>query len=194
MSIRSVQVDIPKIFYCDYTGGPFEKCIQCERQLREEGIPYLIEKALKPYGRYASYATIFEYAVCLTCADGMKSMLSKESLTNLMEYFQQNVGFNPHRQLLVSSEDYDPIKWIEHCMVSGRHVEQLAECQIYAYCVGEQLVFTEFPYMISGPVLDEVVDLLSAETKDELDNFKNEVVDGPSEFQDLLKAGPKVFI
>lgn len=194
MNMEQKTIDIPKVFHCDYTGGPFQKCIQCEMKLYEGDVPYLIEKALKPYGSYEAYSTIFEYAVCLGCADSMKSMLSKSSLANLMNYFQQHVDLYAHRAHLVAQEEYDPMKWIEKCLVSRRDVNELAECQIYASCQGDQLVFSEFPYMISGPVLDEVVDLLSAETKDELDNYRKEIVDGPSEFQDLLKSGPKVFV
>ncbi|UXP31459.1 hypothetical protein N6H18_13980 [Reichenbachiella agarivorans] len=192
--MNPITTDIPKIFFSDYLGTPFQRCIQCECDLLIEEKPYLIEKALKPYGSYDAYSTLFEYAVCMRCAEGMKSMLSKESLANLMHYFSTHTDHVGYRQELASMGDFDPIKWIEKCMISGRDVSELTECQIYAFCAGDQLVFSEFPYMISGPVLDEVVDLISAETKDELDRFKDEFVDGPSEFQDLLKSGPKVFI
>lgn len=185
-------VDIPKIFKCDLTGAHFQCCIQCEYELMLGDRPYLIEKAIKPYGGYDSYATIFEYAVCVDCAQQMKGMLSAESMQKLMEYFQQKVDFNGHRQAMMEQNPDDPMKWIAHCMVTGKPVSELIECQIYASCLGDQLVFSEFPYMISGGVLDEIVGLLSAETLDELNDFKDTV--GPSEFQDLLQSGPKVFI
>ncbi|MCV9385868.1 hypothetical protein [Reichenbachiella ulvae] len=187
-------VDIPKIFRCDFTGAYFDKCIKCESDLMRGDRPYIIEKALKPYGSYDSYSTLFEYAMCMNCAESMKTMMSKDSMAKLMEFFAQNMDLNKHRHQMNEAYPLQAYKWIENCIVSGKAVSEVSECQIYAACVGDQLVFSEFPYMVAGSVLDQMVELLSAETKDELDGFKDEYVDGPSEFQDLLQSGPKVFI
>jgi hypothetical protein len=184
---------IPKIFFSDLTGAPINHCIACEKELLIDATPYLIEKALKTYDGYQSFSTVFEYAICLPCAQQMKGNISAKSMANMMKYFQENVNVDA-RQSLLSAGTLDESLWLEHCLVRGTHVSEVHECQIYAYCEGEKLVFGEFPYMVSGKALDEVVDLLSQETLEDLDRLKDELIDTPSEFQDLLQSGPKVFI
>lgn len=187
-------IEIPKIFFSDLTGTPINKCISCECDLLVEGTQYLIEKAIKPYKGHDSYSTIFEYAICMPCTHKMKNMISSKSMQRIMKYFQANLDVVGRQELMLKG-DYSSVNpWIEQCMVKGINISEISECQIYAQCNGENLMFGEFPYMVSGVALDEVVELLSAETLDDLERFKNEHVDGPSEFQDLLQSGPKVFI
>lgn len=186
-------IEIPKLFYSDLTGAPIERCISCECNLLEPGTPYMIEKALKPYNGYQAYSTIFEYAICFTCMGAMKNIISAKSRENITAYFSQNMDPSFRKDIL----QQNPLKvepWVERCMIKGLPINELNECQVYAQCQGNQMVVGDFPYMVSGVALDEVVDLLSPETLDDLERFKNEFVDGPSEFQDLLKSGPKVFI
>ncbi|MGL1888870.1 MAG: hypothetical protein OCD76_20325 [Reichenbachiella sp.] len=188
-----VRIDIPKIFYSDLTGGPITNCIYCEKELLKANSPYVIEKALKPYDGYKSYSTIFEYAVCLPCADQMKSMISQKSMVSMMDFFIKNMKAQSNAKSKYGEENFEVMDWISNCAITDKHITTLSECQLYALCQNDQLMFTEFPYMVSGQALDEVVDLLSAETLDELNDFKDKVV-GPSEFQDLLTKGPKVLL
>lgn len=177
----------------DLTGSTIEKCISCECNLMDPATDYLIEKALKPYNGYQAYSTVFEYAICMSCAADMQDKISTESRLKMGAYFQKNFNVMAHR-IKLTTEELDVMRWLEYCAINGQHVSELAECQIYAQCHGPYMVIQDFPYMISGTVLDEMIDLLSAKTLEDLDNFKNDLVDGPSEFQDLLQSGPKVFI
>lgn len=187
-------VEIPKIFRSDLTGAPIDKCIYCECSLIEPARDYLIEKAFKTYKGYGSYSTIFEYAICMPCAVEMQKKISTESRQRINAYFSRNMNMAQRRKELEELGEESVEKWLECCAVNGQHVEELGECQIYAQCHGNYMVFHDFPYMISGTALDEVIDLLSAQTLDDLDRFKDEFIDGPSEFQDLLKTGPRVFV
>ncbi|MFY0652664.1 MAG: hypothetical protein JXQ96_11550 [Cyclobacteriaceae bacterium] len=187
-------IEIPKIFYSDLTGAPIEKCISCECNLLEPGRPYMIEKAIKPYDGFKSYSTIFEYAICMPCAEQMRSMISAKSMQNIMKYFSSNIDITGRRKLMQEADYSSVDPWIGQCMIKGMEASEINECQLYAQCNGRNIQFGEFPYMVSGQALDEVIELLSPETLDDLNRFKNEVVDGPSEFQDLLQSGPKVFI
>ncbi|WP_349529113.1 hypothetical protein [Reichenbachiella sp. MALMAid0571] len=170
-----------------------DKCISCECNLLVSGTEYVIEKALKPYKGYSSYSTIFEYAMCMPCAGKMRNLISAHSMKNINQYFSQNFDPNRTRRKLLENENSDVENWLNRCIVKDIIIGDLSECQVYAQCSGEQMLLGHFPYMVSGVALDEVVDLLSQETLDDLDKFKNEFVDGPSEFQDLLQSGPKVF-
>lgn len=187
-------IEIPKLFYSDLTGAPIDKCICCECSLLEPTTQYMIEKSLKPYNGYQSYSTIFEYAICMSCMDSMKNIISTKSRENITAYFSQNLDPSYRSSILQSNNSNSIDPWVDRCMIKGTSIGELNECQVYAQCQGNQIVMEDFPYMVSGMALDEVVELLSAETLDDLERFKDEFVDGPSEFQDLLKSGPKVFI
>lgn len=187
-------IEIPKVFYSDLTGAPLENCVYCEAKVLKNNAPYVIEKAIKPHLGFDSYATIFEYAVCVGCADKMKGMISKQSMAKMMDYFVKKMKASINGQQRYKEKNFEVLDWISNCAIHGTHVSKVSECQIYALCVNGEMLFTEFPYMVSGSALDEVVNLLSAETLDELDRFKSEFVDGPSQFQELLDQGPKVFI
>jgi hypothetical protein len=191
---KSNFIEIPKIFYSDLTGAPMSKCIACECDLLANGTSYLIEKALKPYDGFRSFSTIFEYAICMPCVHKMKGMISAKSMNAITNYFSVNLDISKRKKLILNADYSSVDPWVNHCMIKGTDIIDSNECQIYSQCCGQYLIFGEFPYMVSGAALDEVVELLSAETLDDLDRFKNEYVDGPSEFQDLLQSGPKVFI
>lgn len=184
---------IPKLFYDDLTGAMMTRCISCEQDLLSNQLPYFIEKAIKPQLGYEVYATIFEYAMCVTCMQQHKSKISTSSMAHINAYFQKHIDVS-RRQYLVANELFDDLSlWLDHCVATDKHIKSIGECQIYAQCLGDQLVMGECPYMISGEALDAVVNLLSAETIDAFDKLKDELV-GPSEFQDLLKGGPKVLL
>lgn len=48
--------------------------------------------------------------------------------------------------------------------------------------------------MISGTVIDHLMQVLSAYTLEEFDRMKDELIDGWSEFQGLLQGGRRVLI
>ena len=55
------------------------QCISCECELLNGDVPYMIEKALKPYNGFNSYSTVFEYAMCLKCMQGYQGDISDKS-------------------------------------------------------------------------------------------------------------------
>lgn len=184
---------IPKLFFDDLTGAMMTHCISCEQDLLNHEVPYFIEKAIKPQLGYEVYATIFEYAMCVNCMQQHKSKISASSMANINKYFQEQIDLS-RRQYLVVNELFDDLNlWLEYCVATDKHIKSIGECQIYAQCIGDQLVMGECPYMISGEALDAVVGLLSAETIDGFNKLKDELV-GPSEFQDLLQGGPRVLL
>lgn len=186
--------DIPKIFKSDLTGDLFKQCVMCECDLLDEETNYVIEKALKPYNGLKNYATVFEYAMCMDCAESMRNVLSKESKQNIDNFFQEHVDFEEHYQKHAELDPEDILPRLEHCIVSGEHISKMAECQIYAQCVGTQLIVYIFPYMVGAKALDSMINLISNKTMDDLNDFKESFLGGPPEFEELLKSGPRVFV
>lgn len=186
--------EIPKVFYSDLTGAPFQKCTLCECQLAHSDEDYVIEKAIKPYDGYNTYATIFEYAMCISCIDTMKSIISKESAQKMDAYFKEKMDMSDRKKLMEKDERVEVLDLINNCAITGDDVKDIPECQIYAQCHGDFLVVHDLPYMIGFKALDEMMQLLSAKTLDDLNNFQSTLTDGPPELEELFKSGPRVFI
>lgn len=159
--------DIPEEFYSFETGTPFTKCIECERKLLEEGCEYMIERAIRIYPGYQAQDVIFDYAICMECAQRIHSRLSKESLHKMQLYFSR-INFAERIKRT------DPNKLNEltaRCMVKDKPRNECTEFQIYAHCVGDQVFLGNPPYMVSGEAIEELTALLSDSTKEELGGF-----------------------
>jgi len=187
---RANHIDIPKIFYSDATGGYLERCIGCDLELLHHETDYLIEKAFKSYQGLESYSTIFEYAMCLNCVNSMHMTLSPESRTNISAYFQEHAKFTDRRLSKDPQEDVN--RWLGSCILTSETAYDTPEFQIYGHCKGENLIIDGYPFMISGKATDDLIELISDKTLDELQNFTDQLVGGPSEFADILKLGPRL--
>lgn len=186
-------VPIPKLFHADLTGAPMDKCISCECNLLDGNTNYVIEKAIKPYDGFNSYSTLFEYAMCLDCMDSYKSRISPESMERINQYFADQIDWEGRKKIIAEDARLDLGQWLGRCVVKDLEARNVAECQVYAHCIGGHMIMGDYPYMISGVAMDEVVELLSPETFEAFDRLKDELI-GPSEFQDLLQGGPRVFL
>ena len=159
---------IPEEFYSFETDAPFTSCLECESDLKN-GQPYLIEKAFKNHIEYQVKDTVFDYALCMNCAEQLRDEMSKKSINTLIQFFSERINFGDH----VSRMHQSPIENIKSCMITGQNVEECHEYQIYAYCVNDTISNDMPPYMVSGEVMEEILPLLSKETKDDLNGFFN---------------------
>lgn len=183
---------IPPIFWSDAEAAPFENCINCQCDLLSGEQPYMIEKAVRGFDGEKVSSTLFEYAVCINCAQEMNMKLSPQSKQRIEAYFRAHVNFQERFKRLHDQNDQ---AWLEECLIHQKGVSQDGECQLYALCQGNELIFHEFPYMIRAEALDEMMDLISAETLRQLDDFKDDLIDGPPELKELFeKGGPKVLL
>ena len=170
MDFESDYIDIPIEFYSFDSKSKFKNCIECDKELLEDGADYFIEKAVKKYEGFSAHDVIFEYAICLTCAERMRQAMSKESMKNLQNYFIQNVNVSKRIELMNSGSN-ESNDYLAECMITGKNREGMNEYQIFAQCRGDKMVIGQMPYLISGEALEEVSSLLSNETLDELDDF-----------------------
>ena len=189
---RLLRTDIPKIFQCDATGKDFERCIACDQSLAQMD-NYVIEKAFKSYNGLQQYNTIFEYAMCISCAQMMRNQLSVQSRSSINEFFSRQIDFSIHHNL--SEQGTTEVEaWLDRCAVDQTPVGELVEFQIFGSCQGSELVLDFYPLLLGGPALDRLTELLSNQTLDDLQRFTDDLIDGPPEFADLLSKGPRVFI
>lgn len=187
-------MSIPKEFWSDLTNKPFENCISCECELLGGEVEYVIEKAMQSTEVEGIVSTIFEYAMCLPCAEKLRKQLSSQSLRNINQFYQDKIDFANRRTKLLNNEP-NITDWVGECIVNKRVIKPGEEYQIYGQCIGEHFLFVDMPFMLSGEAIDEMVELISDETMDELNDFMNNLTSGPPEFKELLETGGvKVFI
>ena len=150
---------IPKEFFSFETGAPFTHCLECDALL-DERTPYIIEKAVRNYPEYGTSDVIFDYALCMTCVENMRQKMSTASREAILAFFEDRIRS-------VNIHDFST----EHCLVSSRSRKECEEYQLYAHCVGSNLSDDQPPYMISGAIIDEILPMLSMETREDLDGF-----------------------
>lgn len=175
---------IPSEFYSFETNAPFEKCIECEKYLLDEDTEYIIEKAVKTYDGYEAKDVIFDYAICMDCAEIMRKEISKESWEKMMHYFQENMDVEGRLQM----QEQEPSEYLKQCMIKKTDINSCREYQVFAHCKGSKLNLENPPYMLSGEVMDELLPLLSDKTIDEMNGFfKKHFSPDPSFFEPTPK-------
>ncbi len=184
---------IPKLFWSDLTESTFKRCMLCDVDLVNSGKPYFIEKAFKTYKGRKETSTIFEYAMCLSCKTEMEKRISEQSKAALQRHFGQRMDPTERRKRFAEVEDIHV--QLEHCVLDGQRPSEGGEYQIIGLCIGGWMIRDEFPYMIRGESVDELIELISNETLDELRGFMDENFSGPPEFREILdEVGPRVLI
>jgi hypothetical protein len=185
---------IPEEFYSFETDQPFEGCLVCKADLLGGEVDYFIEKAIRNYPGHDVSDVVYEYALCSHCAQDMNEKMSSASMANLQHYFSGNNAFmakvshyNNHWQEMAESPLADT------CAMTGVHKSELDEYMIYGHFKGNQMIRSTMPFLLSGKVMDEVAELLSDETIDELDDFMGEYFGGPPELEELWKPRRPVF-
>ncbi len=162
---------IPSVFLSTDTGGPLERCIQCDYKVFDGDRYYMIEKVFKKYAELRKTEVLFEYAICSDCYEKMKDGMSQESMQNLSAYMMQNTDF-AKLQERIEEKPEDPEHWLSHCLIKGTPKDEMNEYQLGACFRGDRLV-TNFmpPFVVGDLAMEEMNALLSKETKDEMDDF-----------------------
>ncbi|WP_207432772.1 hypothetical protein [Sabulibacter ruber] len=179
---------LPEELYSVESGKPFHSCITCHQPLLQDGVNYLLEKAVRYYPEAKVQDVIFEYAMCMNCAQQLREELSQESKANIDAFFAERVNLVARREALMALPD--PLRlenWISHCLITGIPRTECTEYQIYAQCDGHDLLYTYMPYMISSQAMEEIQELISAHTRQVLDDFMDQHFGLPPELRSLLQ-------
>ncbi|WOO40776.1 hypothetical protein [Rubellicoccus peritrichatus] len=158
-------IPVPKNLWSFLNDGPFERCSICDRNLREPGVVYLIEKAFR------GDEPVFEYAMCHDCCDNLSSELSVKSLELINNYYEEHVDLVARRERLLSNHGLDPKPWFDKCMIKNREIKPREEHQICALCQDGDMLFSYMPFCLSGEAVDDIVKLLSDQTLGVIDDF-----------------------
>lgn len=184
---------IPKEFYCFETNAPFTECKVCGKDLTGEETDYFIEKAVRNYTDHKVSDVVYEYAMCIDCAQLMNSQMSSESLENIQNYFANQPAFMNKVAGYHSGQIKEDPQALQQCVITGESADELEEYMLYGHFRGGKMVQTSMPYLLSGKIMDELSQLLSNETLGEIDDFMGEYFGGPPELEELWKTRRPVF-
>lgn len=178
---------IPHLFFSVDTGAPFQTCKVCDRSLLTYEKPYMIEKSVRRYPSYGTEDVVFEYAICMDCAEDQRKQMSQESMERMEAYWENN--FDPVRHLHHSEQV--PLDYLlDRCAVTGERRSGMEEYQMAAICQGMNLLPGAAPYLIGGQAMEAIMELMSNETLDEWNRFRDQYLGPSPEISELLKGRP----
>lgn len=191
MEQREIKVvDIPEIFLSSETKKPISNCQICNINLLDSDAPYMVEKIIKRYNYQDYTTTLFELAICFPCAQQMRDALSDKSKQKVMEYFIANVDFMGRTKGFYDKDMFDVNDWVSECIFNNKQIDEINEYHLFAQCQGNKMIFDLMPYMMSLEAEEDIQELLSEETKGELDDFMKRNFSFPPEFEDIFKDKP----
>ncbi|MEE4258390.1 MAG: hypothetical protein V2I62_01405 [Bacteroidales bacterium] len=187
------RIEIPDRFYSDADGKPFEHCQMCGKFLLKEGTGYVVEKAIKNYKGYDFGSTIFEFAVCLDCHAKVQKSMSEESLANLQLYYQKIMAGKGNQPIVIDIRNFNLDDWLSKCFFKGDTINGMNEYQIVAQFNGDKMLMNMPPMIIGEKAMEEMAELLSEKTIDEMNGFREKFL-GPSPEIEELIYGKKLIL
>jgi hypothetical protein len=179
---------IPEEFHSSLSGKPIENCIMCGKYLLDENVTYFIEKAVKQGN------TEFEYAICMDCSANMKGAMSEESMQRLESYFAENNQFEVMQNRLSMKESVEPRDFYSHCIIKGIPLTESDEFQLVGYFTGKKIHPQSFPFAICFAAGEEMGELLSEQTRREMDGFIDNFIGIPPDWIEIIKTNKPVLI
>ncbi len=183
-------LDIPKEFYPFESTEPFKECKVCGIDLMLGTTDYFVEKAVKNNVEYQVQDIVFEYAICSACAQNIQQSISKESMENMQAFFSSQPLFMSKIQAHQQREGESLKELLSKCSLHNEPITAMSEYMMFGHFRGDKMIATTMPYILGGKAMDELSELMSNETIDEMNRFKNEYFGGPAELEDLWKGKP----
>lgn len=181
-------IDIPKVFKTFISEEYFRNCITCDKYLLDDETEYVIEKVIRE-----GYVEL-EYSMCLDCVEKMRQKMSKESMERINQYFEQNFNFYDRRYDLFASQSSNIDDYISRSLFKDKSIHDLDEYQLLGHCRGNKMLLSVFPYIVSKDAIEEVQELLSAKTREELDDFTDKHFGLPPDMKEILRTKRPVLL
>lgn len=183
---------VPRLFWSEYSGKPFLKCIDCEVPLAECNV-YVVQK------RIVAGETIFEMAICERCRDRMTAEYSEETKRNITAYMSEqfqkraieDLGETEGPQLIEVSEIDEPEegnamlkRCVDYCLICGTERSKCHRYSLAGLCRDSEIVVqitpvSRTPLMVCEKCELAMSNLVSQKTRESWDRFVEEHFDGP---------------
>jgi len=192
--MEEYKIDIPDRFYSDAEGKPFENCQMCGKFLLTEGTTYVVEKAIKNYKDYDVNSTIFEFAVCIDCHTKVQQGMSDESLANLHRYYQHIIAEKGNQPIVIDVRNFNLDDWLSKCFFKGDEIKEMNEYQLVAQFNGNKMLMNMPPMIIGEKAMEEMAELLSDKTIDEMNGFREKFLGPSPEIEELIYGKKLIMI
>jgi len=192
--MEEYKIDIPNRFYSDAEGKPFENCQMCGKFLLTEGTTYVVEKAIKNYKDYDINSTIFEFAVCIDCHTKVQKSMSDESLANLHRYYQHIMAEKGNQPIVIDVRNFNLDDWLSKCFFKGDEIKEMNEYQLVAQFNGNKMLMNMPPMIIGEKAMEEMAELLSDKTVDEMNGFREKFLGPSPEIEELIYGKKLIMI
>lgn len=176
-----MSLQLPHELYNSLTEAPFSQCSICKTKLTAEGPEYLIEKTFRRFPEEGGEELLAEIAVCLPCTHSMQGRLSKESRDRMYNYFRE-------KAIDRAPEYRSTNQLLNECFLSGKPREDTDFYQLFAHCRGAEISPRGSFFMLSDEILEEMQELMSAQTRDELRGFADDHFGPPPELEALFRG------
>lgn len=185
--------DLPKFFYNFDTNAPFTHCLVCHESLDLKGV-YAVEKVMKHNRVLNSDEIVFEYAMCMDCAEDLQSEISKESMQAIAALYEEySLNLATKLEYLHETEKYSLESWLERCSFTGKEIRLCDEYQVSAIIEDGKLVYDHSPMVVSDVFIELLQERLSEKTKGFFNDFRDKHFDLDPDLKDLIN-GPTVGI
>lgn len=175
---QEYKIEIPKRFYSDAEDKPFEYCQVCGKYLLAEGTSYVVEKAIRNYEGHDFFSTAYEYAICTPCHQEVQKGMSEESLLKLQQYYSSFLA-KKQQPIVIDIHNFELDDWLSKCFFTGNKIKEMKEYQLVAQFNGDKMLMNMPPMVIGETIIDEMANLLSDKTIDEMNGFRDKYL-GPS--------------
>ena len=193
MNNQEFNIEIPERFYSDAEGKPFENCQVCGKYLLDDGTSYVVQKAFKNYKGYDFSTTLFEYAICTDCHTKVQQSMSKESMRNLQQYYMQILAEKGNQPIVINIDEFKLEDWISKCFFTNSPVQSMQEYQLIAQFNGSKMLMNMPPMVVGETAMEEMAGLLSNQTIDEMNDFKNKFLGPDPELEEII-SGKKLIL
>jgi hypothetical protein len=146
----------------------------------------MIEKVFKTYAGHDFKSTVFEFAICNSCHQKMQEGMSEESMRNMQMYYQNFIQQRGSDSVMIDLRTFDINQWMSKCFFKDTPVSEMEEYQIVGMFKGDKLILNQPPMVMGYDVMEEMSELLSKKTKDEMNGFRKKFLGPPPEFSEFI--------
>ena len=190
---QEFKIEIPKRFYADADDKPFEHCQVCGKYLLDEGTSYVVEKAIRSYEGHDFYSTAYEYAICTICHQEIQKSMSEESMMNLQKYYS-NFLSKKQQPIMIDMRTFNLDEWLSKCFFTGTEIKEMKEYQLVAQFNGNKMVMNMPPMVIGEQVIEEMAELMSNKTIDEMNGFRDKFLRPSPDIEEVVFGKPLILI
>ena len=169
---------IPEIFHSHDSKAPFTHCLVCNKSLVDPPVQYMVEKCFRQYPGHMAKDVIYEYAMCLNCISEQRKYLSEESMNRIVSYMSMiPMEGEPGKNTVIP----------DRCVVYHKPVNEMKEYIIQGLFNGNVQDPSLRPLILGEDVIADMQELLSAKTRDGMDDFIDRYFLGPPESREILR-------